>query len=130
MRKRRDVFNNVRVKVLQLKNWMKKPDHHTFPKLKTKVPRFNRDGYYLHYDICWFEYNGIAYIYNAKSFLYTLNLLGYNILSKKEKDAINLLKVMGLASKGQLRMVQKSKQLMGLRNIYRHFLTIKMEFKK
>lgn len=125
----RTLCNNVRVKVLQLQPWMKMPNHNAFPKLETENPRFNRNGYYLDYDVCWFEYNGIAYLYNKEDFLYELYILNNRILSKKENDAIMFLDTMGIASEKQLSMVALSKHLVSLRNNRRHFLAIKNKLK-
>lgn len=37
-------------------------------------PEYNRDGWYLLGDKCWFETNGKAYLYNKKQFDFEMNL--------------------------------------------------------
>lgn len=106
---------NKGVKVLQLEGWMKKPDHPGFPKLDTETPRFNRDGYYLDGDICWFEYNGIAYLYDAYSFKYSLMLMNVKVLMKKQMDSIKVLIDYNMCPQSLRVLYSRNKDILGSR---------------
>lgn len=128
MRKQRGLYTDVRVKVLPLQQWMKNMDSPNSPTLEQETPRFNRDGYYLHYDVCWFEVGGKAYLCDADTFLYELATLNGKILTAKEEEAIRYLNTRGIGKdKGLITM---SNQLKSIRNIRRHFLGIKSRVKR
>jgi len=123
-KRKRGLYLDVRVKVLQLDSWMKRMGQFNAPSLEEVSPvRFNRDGFYLHYDMCWFEVGGKAYLYDKSLFLYKLKLLEGRILSNKEEEALRYLSSMGVTD-GRL-LLSMSKQLKGDRNIHRRFLGIK-----
>ena len=82
----------MKVKVLNLEGWMKKyPEK--FPKdyLKEIQPYFNRDGYYLVGDVCWFEYSGKAYFVDGGDFKYEMMLLNTPLYRECEYAAMRLL---------------------------------------
>ena len=123
MRKKRYVDNNVRVKVLPLEGWMKIMNHEYLnpPKLEEEEPRFNRDGYYLHFDVCWFECNGKAYLYIEDEFRDTLMMYEAKRLSLKEKCALKYIKEMNLITKKQKDMLYRSTVLESQRRTANYF---------
>ena len=55
-------------------------------------PIIGKNGLYLNDDsLCWFEINGLAYLYDKKQFLYELALLSVVPLRQVELDALRLL---------------------------------------
>jgi len=90
-------FQN-RYKVLPLESWMiVDGDWVTWKDVQECAkgeiaPIMNRDGFY--YDratkMCWFEINGRAFLYEAKSFLYSLSLFAHSPLSEKDADALRV----------------------------------------
>lgn len=101
----------MKIKVLGLESWMKKyPDGFAYDHLTEIQPYFNRDGYYLANDVCWFEYNGRAWFANAGDFKYGLMLLDVPYLRDCEYQAFRVLYNANLLSREKRRMIWLVKQ--------------------
>jgi len=85
------------LKVLSLEPWMLRMHARSAPQLKTTDPVFNRNGYYMQGDECWFEVNGLAYNYDPESFKYTLKRLSMEPLRECEAKAVETLAIANMA---------------------------------
>lgn len=93
------------LKILKLEYWMStcslfSDDLDYYYEIK---PIFNRDGWYLENDRCWFEVNNRAFEGSdlIESFKYKLYLLDIPCLTDKEIKALTLICETKLASKNQ-----------------------------
>ena len=102
----------MNIKVLPLAYWMK-----IYPKgmkgheLPESEGFFNKDGYYLYGDKCWFEKNGKCYHYDAGSFKYSLELLNLPIYSEKEYNALLEMRKVKLLTKQQLYILNRIERI-------------------
>ena len=92
----------TKIKVLKLETWMRPQNNKRLKKFnhrrKETQPIFNRDGYYLINDYCWFEVEGKAYVHLVDHFKYSLYLLSQPIYRGVEYDAMLVMSKGGLLS--------------------------------
>lgn len=102
----------AKLKVLPLEFWMdlKMLDEDERKFHPETEPVFNRDGYYLLEDKCWFEVEGEAFINEPSDFKHALKMLNYKPLREIEYKHISEL----------LKTGYKSKELRDLINIEEH----------
>lgn len=96
----------MNIKVLKLDSWMKKyPEYFANEHLTEIQPYFNRDGYYLYGDVCWFEYSGRAWFVDNIDFKYGLMLFEVPYLRDCEIAAFTLLSKAHLISHEEERIL-------------------------
>jgi len=92
----------VGIKVLNLTWWMKQflknggSESNSNPTLVEIEPVYHRDGYYLLNDMCWFEIDEKAFLYDKDSFLYDLSFLLMPVYREVEYEAMKVMKSAGL----------------------------------
>lgn len=99
-------MKNIKIKVLNLEGWMKKyPEGFSQDNFTEIQPYFNRDGYYLINDVCWFEHNGRAWFTDPGDFKYGLMLLDVPYYRDCELFAFRILAKARLLSLDKKRMI-------------------------
>ena len=112
----------MKLKILPLENWMYDIDSISELNLKEISPIFKRNGFYLKRNVCWFEINGKAFIYNRDDFIHSLNIFNHKHL--RDCDFINLssLSKSGILNREMLNILRLETHIRELRAL--HFETI------
>ena len=108
----------TKVKVLQCENWMLSEDL-SDERLTEIDPVFHRNGLYKTYDLCWFECDGKAYLYNVNQFVYNLETIAASELNQKQAMALKGVIDQNLATKTQRKLYSRHIDFYGTRNVYR-----------
>ncbi len=114
----------TRVKVLPLEFWMDSSSRFKdeLKRFESITPVFNRNGYYYNrvLDVCWFETDDKAFVYEVDTFKYTLESMCTRDLNCKQVSALVEIQAQGLSTKQQDRLLHMYACAMGARSTYRN----------
>ncbi len=118
------------IKVLKLSPWMQFAYKRMLNTLKETTPIFNRNGFYLLEDKCWFEVDSRAFEYEKSSFQYDLRKLSHKRLRDVEYQHMKELIKVGFKSSEISIKLSLEEQLRSDRKTKIHRRKILREVKK
>lgn len=113
----------TKVKVLPLTFWMSNSSDFKddLGRLESTAPVFNRNGHYYNrvLDVCWFEVDGKAFLFDGSDFKWDLECLCARELNHKQIMSLMEVQTQDLSTKQQDRILYMYTHSMKIREAYR-----------